>query len=177
MTTSCVTNDPILDLIPTRQLLDSLWKLSGATGPDSLKKEFGGYLFTDSTGIVTFRVSPTAPTDNACHTDNIPTTPYPGAIIATLHVHPFGHKESTTVCHPLVTNLGYNAEIYKSFSGKDLDSRLAGDADFIGPSLNGMYVMDKKYISFAPVGTTTKNVKQKAVRRTRVNSSAGCQIA
>lgn len=177
MTTSCVTGDPILDLIPARQMLDSLWKLAGGNGPDSLKKEYGGYLFTDSTGIVTYRISVPHPLDNACKNANIPTLPYPGVVIASMHVHPFAHKESTTVCHPDVTWLGYNAESYKSFSGDDLDSRLANDALNFGPSLSGMYVMDKKYIAFAQLGTNTGNAQQNVARRTRVNSSAGCQIA
>jgi hypothetical protein len=177
LTTSCVTNDPILDLIAARQLLDSLWKLSGATGPDSLKKEFGGYLFADSTAVVTFRISPSNPLDSACHNDNVPTTPYPGTAIASIHVHPFGHRESTTVCHPWDTTKGYDSKIFKVFSRDDLDSRLGNDAIFFGPAFQGMYVMDKKNIAFGPVGTTTNNVKTKAVSRTRVNSSMGCQIA
>jgi hypothetical protein len=176
-TTSCVTGDPILDLIPARQMLDSLWKLAGGNGPDSLKKEYGGYLFTDSLGIVTFRISVPHPSDNACKNANIPTVPYPGVVIAAMHVHPFGHKEPTTLCHPAVTTLGYNAEAHKSFSSDDLDSRLANDAINFGPALNGMYVMDKKHIAFARVGTNTGNAQQNVVRRTRVNSSAGCQIA
>ena len=157
----CWVNNELVDLQPTRELLDSLWKLGGGNGPDSLKIERGGYLYVDANGIVTFGISPVSTSgpkpDNACRAANIILPPYPGTVIAAVHVHPFKDGDPTTICHGLARQ--YEAERYSTFSGNDLD-RLPGDATYfnsIAPGFQGMIVMDKTKIAFAPVGTTKKN--------------------
>lgn len=181
--TDCLTGDPLLDQQALRQMLDSLWRLAGGDGPDAQKIERAGYLFEDSTGAVTFRISdinslPPNP-DNACRAANQqPFPPYGWTALAGVHVHPFADGDPTDICHPSGgTGHTYNGHDNLGFSTKkgDLD-RLAADASMLGAGLAGMYVMDKDQISFAPVGSTKKNIRQKG-RSTPRTQGSGCRIA
>ena len=181
-TTSCVTGDPIIDLIPARQMLDSLWKLAGGSGPDSLKKERGGYLFTDSTGVVDFRISNLDPNATACQTANTPSNiPPGGTLIASMHIHPFKDGDPTDVCHPTILGLTYNGHDNFGFSPKTKDKNTGqwgGDLYHTEemvhfPAMAGMFIMDEDNIGFAPSGTTNKTIKQKGKRIPRINKNAG----
>lgn len=182
---SCIVNNELLDLQPTRQLMDSLWKLSNASGPDTLRKERGGYLLVDELGIVTFEVSPPSVTDKACETAMVPAPFPPGKTpIASVHVHPFKHGDVVSFCHPGSPGVHYyNGKTRYGFSyKKEKDGtekgdlvRLANDASQL-PALQGMFMMDSTQISFAPRDATVKNIKQKGWTKSRVQPS-GCKIA
>lgn len=182
LTTSCVTNDPILDLIPARQLLDSLWKLAGGDGQDSLKRERGGYLYTDSTGMVGFSLSAFDPNATACKTANVPTNIPPGTtLIASVHIHPFKHRDPTDVCHPTVLGQKYNGKDNYGISLRrqnPITGEWSGDLNGVEqmvafPAMVGLYMMDKENIGFAPRGSTNKNIKQKGKSVPRINKNSG----
>ena len=176
---SCPTGNPLLDQQATRTLLDSLYKLAGGDSVPSKKLERGGYLYEDSTGTMKYVVLPPDPADNACKTQSSLSQPYPGTIIAGVHIHPFKHYDVTDICHPpdpSKTN-HYNGNSCVTFSCSDLDSRLIAEIIEYGAAYEGMIVMDKEKIAFARPGTTSTNVKKSGWKQQWKRQQSSCQIA
>jgi hypothetical protein len=182
--TSCIINDPILDLVAMRQLMDSLWRLSGGDGPPAQRIERGGYLMVDADGFVSFKISEIATGDDACGTANSQPFPPSGVtLIASVHIHPFRDKESIAVCYAGASGYLYNGKKNFGFSYKKLADgtelgdlpRLAHEAASLPAGYKGAYLVDKTQISFAPVGATVKNIKTKGSSKSRVQPS-GCRI-
>jgi hypothetical protein len=176
---NCPTGIPLLDKQTTRELLDSLYRLAGGDSVPSQKIERGGYLYEDSTGLVKFKILPPGPLDTGCETQVLSnlTPPSDGMVLALVHIHPWWHGDTVTVCHPSYAAT-YNANKCRTFScAADLDSRLAADAAKFGPGFEGAIVMDRENIAYAPRGTTSKNFKQPAGVKELKRQQPGCQIA
>jgi hypothetical protein len=184
--TSCLTGDDLLDQQVMRNGLDSLWKLAGGDSVVSLKKERGGVLYEDSTGVVGFSITPPDINGTACQTTNSATNiPDHSTFLASVHIHPFYDGQDTQVCHPgqAAGVSFYDGQHHYGISLKKVDSSngiISGDVYGIEnmtgiPGLVGMYIMDRDQISFGPVGTTNKNLVQKGNAKKRVQLS-GCRI-
>jgi len=163
-----------------------LWTLSGGDGPPNQRIERGGYLFEDAAGLLYFQVSEIATGDNACQMLNSQAFPPQGHVtVASVHIHPFRHRESVAVCYPAQTaNRSYEARERFGFSYHRLPNgtvtgdlkRLQDDAETFGSSFRGAFIMDRDRIAFAPVGATIHNIRTIGRSYAREQQS-GCEIA